>query len=140
MFLGQFQGHIDAQGRFPLPSVLRPHLAAGMVVTRGLDKCLLLFPRQEWQELTHRVSGLPFTLPKARSLRRLLFAGALDCLADGEGCIALPEELRAYARIEGELVLIGLGRYLEIWSPTHWSDTLIHLEAEVSSCAEELGI
>ena len=140
MFLGQFQGHIDAQGRFPLPPALHPHLAPGMVVTRGLDRCLLLFSRQRWQELAHRVSGLPLPLPQARSLRRLLFAGALDCLVDGEGCIALPEELRAYAEIEGELVLVGLGGYLEIWSPACWGEALTRLEAEASSWAEELAI
>jgi len=111
-----------------------------MVVTRGLDKCLLLFPRQGWQELAHKVNGLPLTLPQARWLRRLLFAGALDCLADDEGRITLPEELRAYARIEEELVLVGLGGYLEIWSPACWGEALARLEAEASSLAEELAI
>jgi len=111
-----------------------------MVVTRGLDKCLLLFPRQGWQELAHKVNGLPLTLPRARWLRRLLFAGALDCLADDEGRITLPEELRAYARIEEELVLVGLGGYLEIWSPACWGEALARLEAEASSLAEELAI
>ena len=140
MFLGQFQGYIDAQGRFPLPPALHPHLAPEMVIARGLDKCLLLFPRQGWQELAHKVSGLPFTLSQARSLRRLLFAGAHDCLADGEGRIMLPKELRAYAQIEEELVLVGLGGYLEIWSPACWGEVLTRLETEASSLGEELAI
>jgi len=140
MFLGQFHGRLDAQGTFHLPPSLCAHLAAGMVLTRGLDKCLMLFPRQAWQELAHKVSGLSFTLPEARALRRLLFAGALYCLAEGEGHITLPEELCAYAQIEGDLVLVGLGAYLEIWSPTTWGDTLVRVEAEVSSLAEELAI
>jgi len=139
-FLGQFYGHIDAEGRFGLPSALRPRLTPGMVVTRGLDKCLLLFARQEWQELAQKLSGLPLALPRARSLRRLLFAGALDCVADGDGRITLPEELRAYARIRGDLVLVGLGNHMEIWSPVCWGQVLASLEAEAGSLAEGLVI
>lgn len=140
MFLGQFHGRVDAQGSFHLPPSLCAHLAAGMVVTRGLDRCLMLFPRQMWQELANRLSGLPFTWPAARALRRLLFAGALHCLADGECHITLSEELCTYAQIEGELVLVGLGAYLEMWSPTSWGETLVRVEAEASSLAEELTI
>ena len=140
MLLGQFHSRIDVQGTFHLPPSLCAHLAAGMVLTRGLDKCLMLFPRQVWQELARKVNGLPLTLPEARALRRLLFAGALHCLADGECHITLPEELCAYAQIEGELMLVGLGVYLEIWNPTSWGDILVRVEAEASSLAEELAI
>jgi len=140
MFLGQFRGRIDAQRAFHLPPSLCAHLAAGMVVTRGLDKCLMLFPREAWQELAHKVCRLPITLPPARALRRLLFAGALHCLADGECHITLSEELCAYAQIEGQLILVGLGTYLEIWSPASWGNTLLHVEAEAGSSAEELAV
>ena len=140
MFLGQFHGHIDAQGRFPLPTELHPRLASGMVVTRGLDKCLLLFPRQVWQELASKVSGLPFTQSQARSLRRLLFSGALDCLADGEGCITLPAVLRSYAKIEKEYVLVGQGGHVEMWNPARWGEVLVCLEDKANSLAEELAI
>jgi MraZ protein len=140
VFLGQFHGRIDAQGRFPVPPALYACLAPGLVVTRGLDRCLLLFPRQMWQELVSKMSVLPLTLRQARSLRRLFFAGALDCSADSDGCIALPEELRSYAQIKGELVLVGVGDYLELWSPVCWSEALARLEAEAGLLAEALAI
>jgi MraZ protein len=140
VFLGQFHRPVGEQGRCSLPAPLRHHVSSGLVVTRGLDKCLLLFPRETWQQLLARVSGLPVTLRQARLLRRLLFSGAVECPTGDEGCIELPQELCTYAEIRGQVVIVGLGSYLELWSPACWGEALDSLEAEAESLADGLDI
>jgi MraZ protein len=90
MFLGEYAHTIDDKGRLTLPAKYRAELASGVVVTRGIDKCLFVFPMDEWKKLSDKVSALPLTDTQARDFRRLLFSGANDAELDKQGRVLLP--------------------------------------------------
>jgi MraZ protein len=128
MFLGEFTHTIDEKGRLTIPAKFRADLAQGLVVTRGIDRCLAIYPLQEWRHLSERVSALPMTDRSARAFRRLVFAAASDATPDRQGRIVIPPRLREYAGLEGEVVVTGLNNYIELWNPDSWSDESDHLE------------
>lgn len=138
MFLGEFEHTIDDKGRLTIPAKFRAELARGVVVTRGLDRCLFVYPMEEWQKLAGKVSQLPITHPDARMLSRLLFSGAADLVPDRQGRILLPPTLREYAGLDGEAVVIGVSVRVEIWSKSTWQRVRTQVEEEGGLLAEQL--
>jgi MraZ protein len=120
MFFGEFEHSIDEKGRITVPAKFRGRLADGMVVTKGIDPCLWLYPADKWAELAAEVSVLPITDPKAREFRRQLFGGASDSVPDKQGRVNLPPYLREYANIDNQAVIVGLYDHCEIWNPDQW--------------------
>ncbi len=123
MFLGQYTYTLDGKGRVTIPAAFRKALdGEKVVVTRGLDRCLTLYPLGVWQEIAAKVNALPITDPKGRALRRLLFADAVDATLDRQGRLLLPERLRDYAELERDIVIVGLDRFIELWEPQRWEE------------------
>jgi len=122
MFLGEFVHTIDDKGRLTIPAKFRADLAIGLVVTRGIDRCLVIYPTEEWGRLAEQVSGLPMTDRRARAFRRLVFANASDATPDKQGRILIPPHLREYASLDGEVVVTGLNTYIEVWNPDSWGE------------------
>ncbi len=122
VFLGTHEHAIDEKGRLAIPARFRAELAGGMVLTRGFDRCLLIFPLPFWSELTRRVSALSLVDEDARMLRRLLFASASEQEMDRQGRILLPQSLREVASLTEQAVLVGLDTYIEVWSPERWRE------------------
>lgn len=122
MFLGEFEHSIDDKGRITIPAKFRGRLAVGLVVTKGIDRCLLLYPMDVWAVLAQRISALPQTDPKAREFRRQMFGGASDSIPDRQGRVNMPSYLREYANIDSNAVIIGLYDHCEIWNPEHWRE------------------
>ncbi len=122
MFLGQYAYTLDSKGRLIIPSRFREELAEGLVITRGLDRCLSLYPLDVWREIARKVNELPITSAQGRALRRLFFADAADVSLDSQGRMLVPERLREYAALilSHEVVVVGLDRYMELWSPSQW--------------------
>jgi MraZ protein len=120
MFLGEYTHTIDSKGRLTIPAKFRGLLAAGVVVTRGLDQNLMAFTLEGWQELAERVNRLPLADPSAREFRRRVFSGAVDLVPDRQGRILLPPYLREFAGIDLEVVIAGNLTYAEIWSSDLW--------------------
>ncbi len=120
MFLGNFVHNLDSKGRLTIPAKYRTYLADGLVVTRGMDECLVAFPMARWEQLSAKVSDLPITDPRARSFKRFLFASASDLSPDKQGRILIPPRLREYAGLDGEVVVAGLNDYFEIWNREAW--------------------
>ncbi len=139
MFLGEFQHTVDQKGRLAIPAKFREALAAGAVVTRGLDKCLVIYPRGEWDALADKVSRLPQTQRHVRTLSRLLFSGAVDFTLDSQGRTLLPQYLRAYAAISSDVAVIGLHQRIEVWGLEAWNAVKAATEAEGGSLAEQLA-
>jgi MraZ protein len=133
MFLGEYAHTIDEKGRLTLPAKYRVELASGVVVTRGLDKCLFVFPMSEWQKLSESISGLPMTDVQAREFRRLLFSGATDADLDKQGRVLLPQYLRDYAGLDGNVIVAGLNTYMEIWAPDTWNTIRANFDSGVSA-------
>lgn len=120
MFLGEFTHTVDDKGRLTLPAKFRAEFAGGIVVTRGIDRCLFAFPLAEWQVLANKVSELPLTESQAREFRRLLFSGASDDVPDKQGRVLIPQYLREYADLNEVVIITGLDRHVELWNPEAW--------------------
>jgi MraZ protein len=120
MFLGRFERTIDGKGRLTIPSKYRADLGDRLVITRGEDRCLVVFPLSTWEERSEKISRLATTKSKVRNYRRRFFSEAHDGEPDDQGRILIPPHLREYARLDGGVVVTGLNDYLEVWNPTLW--------------------
>ena len=139
MLLGEYRHTIDDKGRLTIPAKFRGELAAGVVVTRGLNRNLIAFALDDWQDLAGRVKGLPWGDPSAREFRRRIFAGAVDLEPDKQGRILLPATLRDFAGINGEVVIAGMFDHLEIWNSEAWESVRQAAESDETHW-EILGI
>ncbi|MEX1158429.1 MAG: division/cell wall cluster transcriptional repressor MraZ [Thermomicrobiales bacterium] len=139
MFLGRHSHNLDEKGRLALPARFRENLRDGVVITRGFDDCLLVYPVAAWTPLAERVSALSIGDPDVRLLRRMLFSNAADLLLDRQGRILVPAELRTHAGLEREAVVVGMHTFIEIWSPAGWSAQDELVERDGASIAEKLA-
>ena len=139
MFIGEYQHNIDEKGRLAVPVKFRNELAKGAVVTRGIDNCLFLYPQKDWEQLAEKLSKLPISKANSRAFARLMLAGAMDCEADKQGRIILPDYLRKYASLEKKVVIAGLYNRLEIWDEEVWNKYKAGKEKDSSDIAEALG-
>ena len=122
MFLGEVQHNVDAKGRMIMPAKFREGLGDHFIVTKGLDKCLFVFPMAEWQVFENKVKDLPISDPSVRKFVRFFFGGAFEAEADNQGRVVLPPNLREYANIQKEIITVGAAGRVEIWSKEYWSD------------------
>jgi MraZ protein len=139
MFLGRYNHTLDVKGRLAIPARYREALAEGLVLTRGIDRCLALYPLAAWRPLAEKVSALPLSDPDARAFRRLVFAEAADLALDTQGRILVPPELRRYAGLERDAVIIGVDTALEIWSPERWQAVEAVMDADGAAIAQRLA-
>ncbi|MBU0731314.1 division/cell wall cluster transcriptional repressor MraZ [Patescibacteria group bacterium] len=139
MFIGEYSHNLDEKGRLAIPIKYRGDLAKGAVVTRGLDNCLFLYPKAEWDKLAKKLSELPISKANTRAFARLMLAGAMDVELDKQGRIVVPEYLRTYAGMKKKLVVTGLMNRMEIWDEDKWNAYKKSTEADSSDIAETLG-
>lgn len=144
MFLGEYEHTIDDKGRLTIPAKFRDELAGGMVITRGLDGCLWAYSRAEWEILAEKIAKLPTTTNQAvRNFARFMFSSAFDSIPDRQGRIIIPQNLRTYAGINSETVVIGVMNRVEIWNPQKWGEVVSAVEEDPQAIAmqlEDLGI
>lgn len=141
--MGEYQHTLDAKGRLIIPAKFREELGQGAVLTRGLDNCLFLFPAPEWESLETKLKTLPLTKSDARQFVRFLFSGATECEIDKQGRISIPPNLREFAVINKDAVVIGVSSRIEIWSTEKWESYVGLAEASFEEIAEnivDLGI
>ena len=130
MFTGEYRHAVDDKGRLAVPSRFRAQLAGSVVVARWLDACLAIFPMPAWDELAAKVGALPMTDPNARLLQRQLFAGAVETELDRQGRVLVPQNLRAFAGLEVEALVLGSRDHAEVWAPPRWDEYSRALEGE----------
>lgn len=135
MFMGEYQHSVDAKGRLFIPARLREGLGDLFILTKGLDGCLFAYPRQEWQDLEQKLKSLPFTRGDARAFVRFFFSGASECEVDKQGRVLIPGNLREYAKIERDAVVIGVSTRVEVWSAKTWEG----YKAKAASAYEEIA-
>jgi len=124
MFWGEYSHQLDEKGRLIIPARYRTHLTPHAVLTRGLDRNLVIYPQDAWRTVSDRLNQMPITHPTARALRRLLFSGAVELALDRQGRIVIPSYLRDYAQLNGEVLIAGMESFLELWEPANWRTTL----------------
>ncbi|MSU75709.1 MAG: transcriptional regulator MraZ [Candidatus Magasanikbacteria bacterium] len=143
MFIGEYSHNLDDKGRLAIPVKFRALLKKGAVVTRGLDNCLFLYTKTEWEKLAEKLAALPISQANSRAFARLMLAGAMDVEVDKQGRAILPEYLRQFAGLKKNVVVAGLYSRLEIWDEEKWNTYKSQTEAESGSIAErmaELGV
>lgn len=139
MFIGEYSHTIDDKGRVAVPAKFRQLLRGGAVVTRGLDNCLVVYPKKEWGKLADKIAALPFNKANDRSLARFILAGAMDVDFDGQGRVTLPEYLRDFAKLNKKAIVAGLYNRLEIWNEDSWNKFKSDTEKQSNQIAEALG-
>lgn len=143
MFIGEYNHSMDDKGRLIMPSKFRDSLGYEFVMTKGLDNCLFVYPKDEWKVLEEKLKSLPLTNKDARAFIRFFFSGATECNLDKQGRVLIPSNLREHSKLEKDAVVIGVSTRIEIWSSTEWSDYNDDDSLSYESIAEkmaELGI
>jgi MraZ protein len=138
MFLGTHEPRLDDKGRLILPAKFREELAAGLVITKGQERCLYVFPSNEFSVITETLKQAPVTAKSARDYSRVMFAGAHDEIPDRQGRVTIPQSLRTYAGLEKECVVIGANTRVEIWDATSWNEYLADREKSFADVSEEV--
>ncbi|MBZ4666448.1 division/cell wall cluster transcriptional repressor MraZ [Mahella sp.] len=139
MFMGEYQHTIDQKGRLIIPSKFRDDLGDRFVATKGLDRCLFVYSPDEWSNLEQRLKALPLTNKDARAFVRFFFAGATECEIDKQGRILLPANLREYASLVKDVVLVGVLTRVEIWSKDIWNEYNEQANLDHESIAERMA-
>ena len=138
MFLGTHEPKLDEKGRLILPARFRDELSDGLVITKGQERCLYVFPANEFSLITERLRQAPVTEKKSRDYLRVMFAGAHDEVPDNQGRVTIPSALRTYASLEKNCVVIGANTRLEIWDATTWNSYLSDREKTFADVSEEV--
>ena len=138
MFMGEYKHSIDAKGRIILPADFREELTDNFVITKGLDNCLFLYTAEEWDKLSTKLRQLPLAKAEARAFVRFFFAGARQAECDRQGRFLVPANLRAHAKLQKDVVLIGISNRIEVWSKAEWDRYNQEITPSVSSIAETL--
>jgi len=136
MFLGTHTPRLDDKGRLILPAKFRDELAGGVVITKGQERCLYVFPMPEFQRIAGQLREAPVTNKAARAYGRVFFASAHDEVPDKQGRVTIPAHLREYAALERDLVVIGASTRVEIWDKQAWDEYLAASEDEFADIEE----
>ena len=138
LLIGEYSYNIDPKGRMNFPSKIRDYLSEIFIVTKGLDNCLFVFSMEEWNKLAEDIKRLPRS--KAVAMQRFYFGSAQEIIPDKQGRILIPINLREYANIEKEVVVVGALNRAEIWNTDRWKKVCDDLSAEsIAETMEELG-
>lgn len=138
MFFGEFEYKIDDKGRVPIPPRFRRLLKDGVVLAPGVEKCVTVYPLQEWKKLAESLTSSNVTRSKLRRLKRAIFATAFNLRMDPHGRIALPTSVREYAEIVDEVVIAGANNYLEVWNKVHWEEEKAESQEQAWQIIESL--
>lgn len=138
MFLGTYTPKLDEKGRFFLPAKFREELDEGLVITRGQEHCLAVYPMSTFVEMTREIAKGPVSVKKVRDYQRMLAAGASDTAADKQGRVMVPPMLRRYAGLGKEIVIVGAITRIEIWDAARWEEYSTAQEADFAQMNEEV--
>ncbi len=138
MFLGTYAPKLDEKGRIILPAKFWDELESGIVITRGQERCLVVYSAREFEELHDRIRQAPITSKKSRDYLRLFLSGAHSEVPDKQHRVTIPSMLRIYAGLDRELTVIGAGNHAEIWDTDAWNEYYAQQESSYSEITEEV--
>ena len=138
VFLGTHTPRLDEKGRLILPAKFRDELAEGLVITKGQERCLYIWPVAEFSRMAEAIRTAPVTSKGPRDFMRVLYAGASDEVPDKQGRVTIPPQLRAYAGLGRECVVIGANARVEIWDSAAWETYLAEQEPAFADLSEEV--
>ncbi len=141
--MGEYQHSLDEKGRLIIPAKLRETLGDQFVVTKGLDNCLFVYPKEEWANVESKLRTLPMTNANARAFARFMFSGATEVEVDKQGRVNLPQSLREHGKLDRDVLIIGVNTRVEIWSVLEWKkyqDEAGQSYEEIAEKIVDLGI
>lgn len=139
MLIGEYRHTVDDKRRVSLPAAFREEIDEQVVITRGLDSCLFLYPKREWEEIAQQLKELSIGQSDSRGFNRFILSGAQEISIDSSGRILIPEYLQEFAEIENDVVLAGVNNRIEIWDEAQWDTYRDRIEDDADELAEKLG-
>ena len=139
LFIGEYRHTLDAKNRISLPAKFRKELGAQVIVTRGLDHCLFLYPKAAWKKEAERISKYASGNAAARGLSRLMLAGASEADVDSAGRVLVPDYLKSFATLGSKCVFAGVSDRIELWDEAAWDTYTKNIERDADQFAETLG-
>jgi MraZ protein len=139
MITGEYQYSLDTKKRLAIPAKLRGQMGERVVITRGPDQCLFVYPYPVWEEIAKKLAQLPIGQEKTRAFVRLMFSSAEEVTPDALGRILIPDPLKTYADLKREVTVVGVLNRLEIWDKDRWIHFRSSTEKEMVNMAEKLG-
>jgi MraZ protein len=139
MLIGEYTHTLDPKKRLSMPSKFRKELGKKIVVTRGLDNCLFVYPLKEWQKISEKLSGLPMGQADTRGFGRFMLSGAVEVDVDGAGRILIPDFLKDFAGLKNKVIVAGMHTRIEVWNEADWSEYKGRIEKKADQMAEKLG-
>ena len=139
MLIGEYRHTLDAKNRVSVPAKFRKELGASVVVTRGLDKCLFVYPKAAWKKEAQKFAAHSSGTAAGRAFARLMLSGASEADVDSAGRILVPDYLKAYAGLTGKCVVAGVSDRAELWDEDAWESYTKSIERDADSFAEALG-
>ena len=139
MLIGQYEHTIDAKKRLALPAKFRGELGDKVIVTKGVENCLIVYTEKEFTIMSEKLSNLTMSQPEARSFTRTMLAGAMEVSLDKLGRILVPDYLKDYAGLKKNVVVCGLSNRLEVWDSEKWETYKKEAEKGVDEIVSKLG-
>ena len=139
MLIGQYEHTIDIKKRLALPAKFRGELGDKVIITKGVENCLIVYTEKEFIVMSEKLSNLTISQPEARSFTRTMLAGAMEVTLDKLGRILVPDYLKKYAGLNKNVVICGLSNRLEIWDSENWATWTKEAEKGVSDIVSKLG-
>jgi MraZ protein len=139
MLLGEYTHTVDEKNRISLPSKFRKEVGKKVVITHGLDNCLFLYPLNEWEKISQKLSELGMGQADTRGFNRFMLAGAVEADVDTIGRILIPDFLKDFADLKNKVVFTGVHNRVEIWNEKSWKEYKSKIEKQADMMAEKLG-
>ena len=139
MLIGEYLHTLDTKKRLSLPAKFRKEVGRKVVVTRGLDSCLFMFPLKAWEKIAEKISNLPVGQADTRGMSRFILAGAVETEVDSAGRILIPDFLKDFADLRSRVVLAGVSDRIEIWNEKTWEEYKKRIERGADQMAQTLG-
>lgn len=138
MLIGQFEGKVSEKYQTAFPKRFREVLGEKLIITKGLENCLIVVSEKNWKTLLEGTEGKPFTSKNAREMQRFLLGNASVVELDSKGRFVLPEFLRKYGDIHQDIIFAGIERFVEIWDKKNWEEQQMRLSENIATIAEKL--
>lgn len=129
MPFGEYPYTVDEKGRVVMPPAFRDFVEDGLILTRGMEGCLYVFPLSNWKRVEEQLEGLPLTDAASRAFVRFFYSGASKARLDNQSRVTIPQTLRSFAGLEGEVIVAGAPGRLELWNPARWEEALRAVQA-----------
>ena len=139
MLIGEYVHTLDVKKRLSLPAKFRKEVGKKIVITRGLDTCLFMFPERTWKTIVGKLETLPFGQADTRGISRFILAGASEVEVDGAGRILIPDYLKEFADLRSRVIITGVSDRIEIWNDQVWEEYKKRIEKGADQMAETLG-